>query len=102
MSEKETRLKLVKAAKQFHDETGAGIMISEAPADPEKKKDWVEHMARIQIAMLIDEGADCAFCGHIYTSVDDFLQQNVREGYPPDRYVCDKCWPEYEKRRNKQ
>lgn len=78
-----------------------GILISKAPDDPEEKKDWVKHMARIQYAMWVDEGAKCAYCGCVYKNVDDFIEHNPRAGYrnKGDKmvFVCNKCWDKYEK-----
>lgn len=99
MVNKETRLNLFKAAKKVHDETGAGVFISEAPIDPKEKEDWADRMTRIQIAMWVDEGAACAHCGHIYSSVGDFFGRQVKGGYLPDTYVCRGCWDDYERGR---
>lgn len=95
MTDKETRLGLFKAAKRLSDETGAKILISEAPTNPKEKEEWAYHMMRIQIAMWVDEGATCAHCKHRYESVDDFLARNPKEGYGDDQCVCSECWDAY-------
>jgi Zn finger protein HypA/HybF involved in hydrogenase expression len=92
---KETLRKLFKAARKGATETGAKILISQAPSDPKEKKKWVESMFRIQVAMWVDEGAKCAHCGHQYQSVDDFLARNPKQGYGEDHFVCNHCWDEY-------
>jgi len=73
-------------------------MISKAPNDPEKKKEWVNQMFRIQIAMWLSDNAICAQCGHKYNSVDDFIRCSPRRGYSEGfTFVCSGCWEEYEK-----
>ena len=79
--DEETRLNLLKA-------------FSEAPVDPKGKEKWVEQMMRTQIAIWVDEGVQCAYCGHKYTSVDDFLSHNPRVGSGADFCDCDSCWSE--------
>jgi len=74
------------------------IMISQAPTDPKEKEAWNYRMMRIQIAMWVDEGATCAYCGHTYTSVDDFIRCNPNQGSGPGMtFVCSGCWGEYKK-----
>ena len=70
--------------------------ISKAPKDEEKKKKWAYHMMRIQVAMWVDGKSKCEECGHIYTSVDDFLERNPRRGFGEDfTFVDDACWEQY-------
>jgi hypothetical protein len=74
------------------------VGISKAPEDPEKKKEWVEAMKRLQISMWVG-WATCEHCGHKYTSVDDFLRCNPKRGYGKTdqmTFVCDGCWKDYE------
>lgn len=75
------------------------IKVFKAPEDPEKKKEWAHRMMRIQVAMWVDGKTCCELCGHIYSSVDDFLRCNPRRGLDkPDEltFVCSGCWNEYE------
>lgn len=77
------------------------LMISKAPDDPKEKDAWVKQMTRIQVAMWVDGKSCCEQCGHIYSSVDDFLRCNPRSGRKiKDRmtFVCNGCWNEYEKK----
>ena len=71
------------------------VGISVAPKDPIKKRDWVEQMVRIQIAMWV--GEKCSYCGHKYKSVEDFKERLVKKGYGKDGFVCSLCWGDYEK-----
>ena len=69
------------------------ILVSKAPEEPNRKETWAKQMARIQYAILVDEGARCEMCGHIYESVDDFIARNPRAAsVDPLKFACDKCW----------
>lgn len=75
------------------------IGISKAPEDPNEKKEWVEQMKRIQIAMWVDGKSCCEWCGKVYTSVDDFLLRNPKRGHTENMsFVDDVCYPEYAKK----
>jgi len=82
------------------------FLVSVAPKDPEERKKWAKAMTRLQIALWVyDGGAKCAYCGHKYESVDDFLERRPRKGYGKtwdDMFVCDKCWDAYAKKHNKR
>lgn len=81
------------------------ILFSQAPSDPAEKDAWAKQMARIQVAMWVDDGTRCAECGHFYASVDDFIERNPRSGYGKgkdnwqDMFVDEACWSEYERQR---
>ncbi len=77
------------------------IFISKAPEDLEEHKLWAKQMARIQYAMWIDGKSKCEQCGHVYTSVDDFIERNPKRGYGKDFFVDNKCWKVYMKRRKR-
>lgn len=75
------------------------IIISKAPNDPEKKKEWANSMMRIQLEMYVHDKATCAQCGHTYTSVDDMIRCNPKSGGLDKQknfiFVCSSCWPKY-------
>lgn len=75
------------------------IEFSPAPSDPAEKKRWADGMLRLQVALWVDDGERCAHCGRPYTSVDDFIARDVRDGGrgPGNTmlFVDGGCWPEY-------
>jgi len=75
-------------------------LISVAPTDPEKKKEWATHMARIQYAMWVDDDSInfCCHCKKKYTSVDNWMSRHPKRGYDDDFFVDSECWDEYVKR----
>jgi hypothetical protein len=71
------------------------LLVSKAPTNKKKKKEWASAMARVQYAMWIDGGAKCAHCLKPYSSVDDFLARGPRAGNPKvfdEMFVDDACW----------
>jgi hypothetical protein len=81
-----------------------GILVSKAPDDPNEKVEWANHMTRVQVAMWVDDGAECMICHHRYESVDDFLVRNPRAGPgfkdgndPSKAFIDDACFPLFEK-----
>lgn len=70
------------------------VLVFEAPKDPVEKKEWAHALARLQIAMWVDDDARCLHCGQPYASVDNFIDRNPRAtGRPwPDMFVDDDCW----------
>ena len=80
-------------------------MISKAPDDPDEKKKWAHQMMRIQVAMYIDDKSCCAACGHVYTSVDDFLRCSPKAGgrHKDNSFVFvdSACWEEWSKNHDK-
>jgi hypothetical protein len=77
------------------------VFISASPEDPIEKNAWVKQMLRVQVAMWVDNNAICAYCGHKYNSVDDFLKCDPKRGYGKDTFICDNCWVEYAKGKTK-
>jgi len=77
------------------EDLGPYLLISKTPEDPEERQEWARQMVRIQIAMWIDEKAECEMCSHRYESVDDFIIKHVKFG-GPGKFVCEACWPLYE------
>lgn len=70
------------------------VGISKAPDDPEEKKEWVNSMMRIQIAMWLP--CTCEECGYTYKNVDDFLRCNPHRGHTEKMsFVCASCYPTY-------
>lgn len=78
------------------------LMISEAPTDPEEKKEWSYRMLRIQVAMWVDDGAKCAVCKIPYKNVDDWIERDpINGGKEWDEMFVDKtCWPKFELNRH--
>ena len=75
------------------------VGVSKAPKDPEKKKEWVSSMMRIQIGMWVDDKATCIECGHTYSSVDDFIRCNPVRGHTKEMsFVCSGCYPVYKEK----
>ena len=101
---KELRAKLVQAVfrAQLEVPNLSDVLISEAPTGLEEKERWAYHMMRIQIAIWVDQGATCLECGHQYTSVDDFLERNPKQGCSSEpsepNFVCSTCWLVYAER----
>jgi hypothetical protein len=77
--------------------TGPIIAVMKAPTDPEQKKEWAYHIMRLQIAMWVDDGAECAFCHVKYANTDDFLNRNPKRGAGKDHCVDTACWDAYSK-----
>lgn len=73
------------------------IIISKAPPLGTKEHtEWANKMARIQIAMFVDDGATCEYCGYKYKNVDDFIRCNPRGGLRKKMtFVCSSCWKNY-------
>jgi len=72
------------------------IAISKAPEDPGEKKDWVNQMMRIQVAMWLDDKCVCLECKHKYESVDDFMKRSPTRGHTKNfTFVCEECYPTY-------
>lgn len=66
------------------------------PLDSRENRDA---MLRLQFALWVDEGAECAHCGHQYTSTDDMMIRNpVCGGRNPLVFVDKDCWPEYKRK----
>ncbi len=100
--EQKKEVELIASLQDVVDETGATLMVSKAPNDPEEKKEWAHHMTRIQIAFWVDDGATCSHCKHQYSSVDDFQERNPRGGRGwgshdrfDDWFVCSGCFSAY-------
>jgi len=76
------------------------MMISEAPADPVEKDAWAHQMMRVQVAMWIDGKSRCEICGHVFESVDDFLDREVcalrmgPDGKWDHSFACETCFVE--------
>lgn len=80
------------------------IMISKAPEDPKKKKEWANHMLRIQVAFWVDDGRKCGYCKKKYKSVDDWLERKPRRGYGKgwaEFFIDTKCWDKYMEKKKK-
>jgi hypothetical protein len=94
---------MIKMSKRININESANveILISKAPDDSEERKKWAYQLMRIQVAMWVDGISKCNQCGHIYTTVDDFLERNPRSGGfdKNDKliFVDDKCFEEWSK-----
>ena len=84
--------------REIADKHNAEILIHRAPTDPKEHKKWAKRMTRVVIAMQY-VGQKCAHCGHVYSSVDDFMERKPKQGYDEDWCVCSKCWLSYLKKR---
>ncbi len=75
------------------------ILITKAPKDAVAKREWVNHLLRIQVALWLP--ASCEQCGVVYRDVDDFLSRNPHHGGTDAGrilFVDKSCWDDYRRR----
>lgn len=83
----------------MNEEVPEGMMMAifQAPTDPAEKDAWAMQMVRIQFAMFVDDGAECAHCHVPYASTDDMINRSPKRGYDDDKFVDVACWDDYMK-----
>lgn len=77
------------------DEKDTIALVFEAPSNSREKDEWAKDMVRIQIALWVENGIACAYCGKPYTSVDEFIARHPRKGLGMDHAVDEACWETY-------
>jgi hypothetical protein len=90
----ETYARLEDKVRKVAEKHGAEILLLRAPEDPVEKKKWARRMTDLVLQMQY-VGQKCCFCGHVYTSVEDFKERNPLGGYDNDVCVCQECWKPY-------
>ena len=68
------------------------IIISKAPENPTKKKEWVEAMLNLTLSNFV--GEKCKQCGEEYKSINDIKTRGMIKGYE-DHLVHKECWDKY-------